>query len=285
MSEFKDFLDQLKVRLTNPLIFSFLISWMVIHWQIILGAFYLTQDDLKALKYSNFLDFVAANIDWCNGFWKPLFWALVYTFLSPIVRLGIQYFNTWITKIGNARIRKVAQGGYIQYDLYDSLLEEVKGQRNRFEETVQQNNKLNEEANSLANQLFNLKKEKEKLFEEKYELSQKYNSVFDKSILNGKWKRTIYQNGVIHKTDEIKIYDGQIEIKQSDNTYYKSAYMNNFFIDSHNHINFVEVINGNIATQQESKYNFVSSLQDSGSNRFQGYSNGNEKIDFEKIPD
>jgi hypothetical protein len=283
MSEFKDFLDQLKVRLTNPLIFSFLISWMVIHWEIILGAFYLSPQDLDAFGCANFLDFVRAKIDWFNGLWEPFFYAVLYTILSPLMRIGVQYLNTSLNKWGNNHIRKVAKEGFIQYELYDLLLEEVKGQRSRFEEIVKLNNELNFENEKFKEKIINLQNDIQSFIVETKDLNTKLKLVFDNSIIIGKWKKTISKKGEDNSIKYIRIKNGKIEEKQEDNTYFTTSYLTSFFKDNKDSYNFIE---RNVSFENPTReFNIITGLKESGNNKLIGELNGNWKIELEKIPD
>lgn len=298
MSEFKDFLDQIKVRLTNPLLFSFLISWMVIHWQIFVGAFYLSHNDLIALGHSNFLDFVKANIDWSNGFVWPLGYALLYTVASPLLRIGVQYLNTSLNKWGNNHIRKVAKDGFIQYEMYDLLLEEVKGQRNRYEEIVRYNNQLKIKSDELEAKNEHLTVLNNNLSLEKAKLNLQLNSIFDSSIIHGKWRLKVINDrisidnkSVVILDEHIQIKNGQIFVLNDIESPYLKSFIRNFMFDMNEHISFIEEI---INMEKEAVYlkeydtfklklNLISDLKKTGNNNYEGFYNKNFKILMDRI--
>lgn len=239
MSEFKDFLDQIKIRLTNPLIFSFLISWVIIHWQIFVGAFYLTTNDLSELGHINFLDFVKTSINWCNGFWYPLFSAIIYTVLSPLIRIAIQLFNTLINKKGNERIRKVAQEGFIQYEMYDTLLLEVQNQRKRNEEFTTELVKLDQINLDYSNENINLKNQLKKSEGTLNQERSTLNKITDISHINGLWKVEIKDGDKTTKKEILKIKDYSIEELQSAGHFHLSFNISDFFYSPGNGCFFI----------------------------------------------
>jgi hypothetical protein len=223
MTDFKDFLNQVKIRLTNPLIFSFLVSWTIINWRVILGSFYLNENSLDKLGYSNYLDFISGTIDWANGVCYPVLSAIIYTIVSPILRLSIQLFNTWINKIGNNQIRKVAKESFIQYEIYDQLLEELQVQRKRNEDMLNENVLLSNQLSDLKSKYLDEKNNADSIKSTNQELTTRYVKTFDKSILNGKWKRTVKYGPDSNQIDEVLINSSNIDIRQSSKGYYTNT--------------------------------------------------------------
>lgn len=68
-----------KERIRNPLIFSFIISWIIYNWNWILIMFY------SKLTIEEKIDIVKPidGILWSLGFWYPLFFAFIYTLVLP----------------------------------------------------------------------------------------------------------------------------------------------------------------------------------------------------------
>lgn len=286
MTEFKDFLDQIKIRLTNPLIFSFLISWVIIHWQIFVGAFYLTTNDLSELGHINFLDFVKTSINWYNGFWYPLFSAIIYTGISPLIRIWIQLFNTWINKMGNERIRKVAQEGFIQYEMYDKILEEVQLQRKRNESLITENIEFSNDIENKKQELID-KNSKVTLLQNEVNKSQnQYNSMFDSTGLDGIWKVIIKDsNGSTSSSAIFKIKNTQVEERQTDGHFHPKYNISNFIKLKNDEMSFIMYQTKPNINNDVRHFNYYNQLKHQGTGKMEGRYNDSYNIVFERQSD
>lgn len=285
MSEFKDFLDQIKIRLTNPLIFSFLISWVIIHWQIFVGAIYLTTNDLAELGHINFLDFVAANVNWCNGFWFPLLSALIYTAISPLIRIGIQLFNTWMNKIGNDQIRKVATDSFIPYDMYDKLLEEVQLQRQRNESLITENIGISKEIDVKKNELRGKGADYENLQSELTKIRTQISDLYDSSFLDGIWRIVFKNNNNDIRSLIVRIKSNQVEERQKDGHYHHQFYLLDFVKNQSGEASFLfkQINSSNEKTNRHIEY--FNRVKENGTGRLSGRYNDKFDVSFERLAD
>lgn len=286
MSEFKDFLDQIKIRLTNPLIFSFLISWVIIHWQIFVGGFYLSPIDLEEQNYSNFLEFIAANVNWWNGLIYPLCSAIVYTILSPPIRIGIQLFNTWINKFGNNQIRKVATDSFIPYEMYDKLLEEVQLQRQRNESLITENIGISKEIDVKKNELRGKGAENENLQSELTNIRTQLSSLYDSSFLDGIWKIVIKKNnGEDVNSLIVRIKSNEVEERQKDGHYHHQFYLLDFVKNQSGEASFLfkQINSSNEKTNRHIEY--FNQIKENGKGRLSGRYNDKFDVIFDRLAD
>lgn len=286
MTDFKDFLDQIKIRLTNPLIFSFLISWVIIHWQIFVGGFYLTTKDLEELGHANFLDFVQASINWSNGIWYPLLSAIVYTVISPLVRIGIQLFNTWINKKGNDQIRKVASDSFVPYEMYDKILFEVQTQRGRNESLVTENISLSNEIDVKKNEIRENGLINNNLQMELTKSQNQISSMFDSSFLKGNWRLIIKNNSDNILQDLIiRIKSNDVEVRQKDGHYLALFNLVDFVKNQTGDASFLFLYVNKTPKNETKQFDYYSRIKENGNRRLTGRFDDKYDVIFEGLTD
>lgn len=111
MNTIKDFLTELKDRLTNPLFGSFVISWLICNWPITVALLFYKSADLKADKYKSFFDLIDSRQSTCNMIIYPLIGALLYTFAFPYAKAAIKLFHAKITTDNETEILLATKDG------------------------------------------------------------------------------------------------------------------------------------------------------------------------------
>lgn len=120
MESLKEFLDQLKERLTSPFFFSFLIAWLVLNWQITIALFWWNDDQWGNL---NIFQFIEANATLFRSLIYPLIFALGYTFGYPFFAMISNAVATFAnTKAQNWQL-SISKSSKVSID---KLLEERK---------------------------------------------------------------------------------------------------------------------------------------------------------------
>lgn len=243
MDKFSDFFKDLKERISSPLISSFIFSWIVFNWQIVIALFKYEVKSLSLKDYQAYVDYICSLINKNDCFWHPLAVAFAYALLYPFLRNGIQIADAWFKAWGNhyklvaSKANKVSIEKYIQlretYKKRSDLLEEV---LNKESETIQKNETLVNQNNELKNKVniieseiinknenisrlentiisLNAKIESHEIRLSKYaerEESEKNRNLVEN--LNGIWSWTEYskadENKII-KIDKIRIFDGK----------------------------------------------------------------------------
>lgn len=109
MEKVSDFFSELKERLSNPLVLSFLISWCVWNYKIVIGIVFYKLSELKLDGYDSYLDLIRCESSTTHFLWFPLTFAICYTILFPLIKIGVLAIgatadtwggklNIWITK-------------------------------------------------------------------------------------------------------------------------------------------------------------------------------------------
>jgi len=209
LEKLSDFFKSIRERITNPIVFSFILSWLVWNWEVTL-----------LLIYADSASSIIASIDKKKiFFWPPVLFAISYTILSPLIKNLVRAFQTWCTKWGenwnlgiskeqNVPISKVL---YIseEYAKKSKILEDIIKDRNKTIEDFdkehtkllleqQKSAGLIEQNNAISNELSVLK-------------SQMLNA-FNVNILNGTWECTTLKESGEKITEELHINGGQISV-------------------------------------------------------------------------
>jgi hypothetical protein len=248
----KDFMNEIYIRVKNPLIFSFAVSWMLTNWRIIFALFSYSLDDYTKLGYKSFVEYATFNSSNWRAWILPLICAVLYTLGLPILRGIINVYNAEVSKRsfkkelkanGNSSV-SFAKHYRIQQEYIDKTkeLEELfKEELNIKTENLRLNTLINEtenqkigllrqkeiEKNEILSQINSLSKENESL---KLSLSstKERESLFkldfdhlhqslDIKWLNGRW--LIRDSGATVGGDEIKIEDGFITFREDELSY------------------------------------------------------------------
>lgn len=134
---FESLFDSVKERVSNPLIFSFIFSWLIYNWRVTLALFWFDKEDLKAKGFTNLIDFIVCTLTSNDTWYVPLSIAIVYTILMPILKMLLEWFNAFILKKTNTSLFKITGETPIS-------LKELQELRIKYDEEV---NKLASERN------------------------------------------------------------------------------------------------------------------------------------------
>jgi hypothetical protein len=121
MEKITDLFKDIKDRLNNPFFSSFLISWVIINWKILLVLIFYKQSDLKSDYYLSYLDFIEVNGSWWRCFWAPTLSGLTYTFIFPAFRNVILATSAWYKTWGTDWNLKISKAGQVPVTKYISL--------------------------------------------------------------------------------------------------------------------------------------------------------------------
>jgi hypothetical protein len=128
-------LDNMKERLSNPLVFSYLISWTLINWRITLAL--LWYDPPKdANAHLSLIQYVEQNSQWQTSLLYPLLCAIAYTTLMPIIRQSITALHNIIDKKGDAFNLKIQGGSVIPFDKFLKLREDYQTRTNILQKAI-----------------------------------------------------------------------------------------------------------------------------------------------------
>jgi hypothetical protein len=282
----KDVYENIKDRLSNPLIFSFLCSWLVLNWKIPVALIWYDKSQFSGCGCHTIFEF----IDWqweTNGTLKwPVIIAIIYTAVIPFVKNGIRIISAHAQKWGeNGEIRAL-DGGKIGIEKYLKLIEKYDDKIKSIEKIALEENKYIEENQKLILQLNEARNNLNDKIEENNNIIF---SLSDLSILNGTWKfkKVGYSRNVdglpqvvTPVTREITIKDGKY-FEGIDQTY---VITDLFFNSNKNILYFNKVLmKSGVKTNFEDS-NFINRLNFVESNKdlLEGKENG-VSVSYERI--
>ncbi|MFN8417190.1 MAG: hypothetical protein U0U66_12740 [Cytophagaceae bacterium] len=93
-------LELFKTRIFSPIMSGFIISWLVINWEIPYATLFLSAEDIEPINKVGYIKFIIKTYDHpqCNLFWFPLLFSIGFTLISPIIKYGTDYYIEWIKK-------------------------------------------------------------------------------------------------------------------------------------------------------------------------------------------
>lgn len=190
MEKITDFFKDIRDRLSNPLFSSFIISWLIINWQIPVAFSFYNNETLKNDGYNSYMDLILSKWSGWNYFGYPLLLALIYTFVFPFIRNGVFAFQTWIRTWGNDLNLKISKKGKVSTERYVQLREKY----NRLTKTLEE---LLSQETTFVQENSQLKAEKVQLTTQNNNLStdlSRWQTMNDSRILNGEWDYVIKSN-------------------------------------------------------------------------------------------
>ncbi|MCA6363036.1 MAG: hypothetical protein IM638_08350 [Bacteroidetes bacterium] len=224
----KDVLDSIRERVANPLIFSFLASWLIANWRIIVGLFWFDSNDINSAGYYSLIDFIEKTINPYNGFLIPFFCAIGYVLLNPIVKNWIRAFHAWTTKWGEKRRLKILQDAYIGIDKYFSLKQQLNRKVTELTELINKESETFEEVKKVKSQYLKEKMLSDELHLKIEQLEASQNLLFNHRFLDGYWINSYqYPNGKKGK-EEVVIHAGQYSITGTFNVQQKTFDISDF---------------------------------------------------------
>lgn len=181
---------ELKLRVSNPLISSFIISWLIINWRIPIALIFYKHDELSKDKLISYFDLIVKNFSAVNCIFIPILAALIYTFVFPLIKMLISAFYTYIQKISEDWNLRISKGGSIPINKYLDLRSEFIKQQAELKELIDTES---ETKKLLDNANFDIKKITESNTMYFNELNN-WKKANDISKLNGEWEFTMHTN-------------------------------------------------------------------------------------------
>lgn len=183
----REFYNDLKSRVSNPLISSFIISWLIINWRIPIAFIFYNQADLIKDGYRSYFELVTKGYSLFNYLLIPLAFSLVYTFGFPIIRTFISAFNTKIQKWSENWNLKISEGGSIPINKYLNLRENYKKQQQELKELIDTESETKVKFEKLQKEHTELYVSNNNNIAE----LNKWRTANEISKLNGRWEFTI----------------------------------------------------------------------------------------------
>ncbi|OIR00144.1 hypothetical protein GALL_177900 [mine drainage metagenome] len=277
MEKISDFFKELKERLSNPFIYSFLISWLIFNWKIPIALIFYKSEDLLKDNYKSFISLIADQIHLQKSFVYPILAALLYTFAFPFFRNTIIAFNSWTKAWGSSWSMRLSKSGKISIEKYIELRNTYAKRTQLLERTLENESKFLQENEELKNRILQLTQEKN----EYQANNQKWIDYSSYSILNGEWNfQTVDSSQKVRHEKIFLIKDGTVsEIFNSSRDKKVIGRIENF------HYNFLSqemifYINSKYLKSIDYESHFYTLRSQSGSNTFQFLQGEEDKSTF-----
>jgi hypothetical protein len=198
MDKVSDFLKELRIRLSNPLVFSFLLAWIFINWKVTTGLIFYKIGDLKQDHYTSYIDLIRQNYSAQGYYISPLIIAVFYTFCFPFIRMWIKWFQVWVNTKTDKRIQVMTSQISIPMEKYLK-------DREQYISNAEQLKEILEKESTYINENLSLRSEKNQLSEKLNE----YDRLNNNNFLNGYWNIRHILEGT-EKNERININNGTL---------------------------------------------------------------------------
>jgi chromosome segregation ATPase len=165
MDNLKEFWQELKERISNPLFASFTISWLIYNYKIpILFIFYHKHDLPKA--YSTYIDVIEKNTSWLYSFILPLLTGLFYTFIYPYFKSYIKIYLAKIDFTEEARINNLGHIATVPLAKFLETRSKLRQQEGTLVTLISEEEIISNQNKNLSDRIIVLANEHEKNIQE-----------------------------------------------------------------------------------------------------------------------
>lgn len=232
MKKLSSILDNIKERISSPLVFSFALSWIFINWRVTVAL--LWYDPPKdSHGHLSLIDYIDLQLTPCNSFWLPLLFAIAYTFASPLVRNGIKAFYTWTKKWGDKWNLNISRESKIPMEKYLSLVSSVIEKGKQLQSMIEKEGETADTLEKTQTTLLAERREHQKLLTEHTDLTVAISNLYRINILEGEWNKSItIVSGGKEETQVVQINNGAMFVRKG--TVQTQYQINEFIFDSNN---------------------------------------------------
>lgn len=158
MDKLSDIIGSIRERAANPFFVSFILSWLVVNWEIPVALFWPDLSQMQSLHYNTIFEYIQFILSKPDSFWLPVGLAAGYTILSPVVWNIVRWFNAWTTKWGNSWVFGMSKGSKVSFEHYYELMHENTEKGKRLDEMIDKQNELRDQRDTANNKADNLEK-------------------------------------------------------------------------------------------------------------------------------
>jgi hypothetical protein len=188
MDKITEVFNNIKDRFTNPLIFSFVCSWLIFNWRITIGLFWYDPEQMTNEGYASIYLFIQDQLKVKHSFVYPLLFSLGYTFLMPIIKNLIQAFYSWSSKWGTKWNLEISKGGKIGIEKYLRLRENYIKRTEELENVIAGESDFISKYQKVSSELSQLRSRHEQLQEQDSQKWEIIDNIHNLTILDGYWE-------------------------------------------------------------------------------------------------
>ena len=188
MERLKEVFDNVNNRIQNPLLFSFIVAWVVSNWRIIVALFWYDTSQIENSGYDNMFGLIEDLSSAKYGIIYPGIAALIYTFLLPLIsNFMIKPFTAWVNGKGETRSLNISGTSKVAMDRFIALRDNYKERSSKLEELIADEQKYVKSAAEAEDKVREQIDRNTKLTHELTELKKHSHFKTDVSELNGDW--------------------------------------------------------------------------------------------------
>lgn len=186
-----DLLKSINLRLNNPFILSFIISWIFWNWPIVVGLLWYNAKTLQLYGYPNYKALIMDNADVWKNYILPLCFAIAY----PYLKLAFSALQTTVNAIDERTTKRLSGKGYIPTQKFLDLREQYEINIQKLSDVISKESEVINENLNLRTKLSEIEVEKNLLVEQtsstKYENDKSLIHISSRKIFIGKWDVSI----------------------------------------------------------------------------------------------
>lgn len=238
MENIKDILKGLQERFSSPLIFSFLLSWIIFNWEVTVALLWYDVSSIR-MEGSTLIDFIRSKNNWTDSFCYPLSFAVLYTLGSPVVKALISAFNTEISKRSENWNLKISRGAKVPIEKYFALRENLEKRSIVLEDAISKESSTRTELEAFKTDLLKARNEQNNLNTEISNLRTVVDNLHRSDILNGPWIRTVHRAVGNQQVENIQIHNGRVTVTENGHKVDKYNIQHFMYDSNSNEIHFV----------------------------------------------
>ncbi|WP_461790274.1 hypothetical protein [Pedobacter sp.] len=197
MNEFKDFFKELKERATSPFFGSFIISWCLINWPILLAIFFTNDENVKD-RFTFIYELIIKHQNFFSFFMFPFLCAVGYTFGYPFIRRLIKWHIATQTAKSDSAILKSTGIASVSLENYITMKEAQEASQKKLSGLINDQQKVLSDQEKLRKQLNDEKVNSLNLKQSTIDLHEK----IDSKVRFGQMIYYLGSWGVIDKTSK-----------------------------------------------------------------------------------
>lgn len=285
MEKVKDVLDDIlggiKERFNNPLVFSFICSWLIVNWKITVALIWY---DTTQMQGKTIFEFISCNIYSYKDcyFYLPFILAIAYTFGMPFLKNRVSTFYAAKDKERHDEILKISETATISVNEYLKLKEEY-DEKNKILSNLINAKTESDKINILSNEL---NKKEIELSETRKELEIKESfitSLTDIKIIEGTWKCEYGITNGQTGDEIITIQDNKYTINK--NSIYKFRIENFNYNPNTKEVFFIKKLKNKENQYDDTPNILVNSLKFENENLLKGFENDKIYIQYSRYND
>ncbi|WP_341839490.1 hypothetical protein [Chitinophaga caseinilytica] len=166
-------------RARNPLFGSFLVSWLLVNWRVLIVWGSDTETYLAEANVKNFIKYVEAT-PYFQLIWLPLIMAVSYQLITPLVKMLHTWLNEYFRTITSQTSAKISKGAWISVKHYQELEAEYHSYIQQMKELiiangiyVQQAKEATDQKEAIKKRMYEAQEKKDRLQEQMTEAMEK----------------------------------------------------------------------------------------------------------------